>query len=135
MGDAVEPDGLGTGAAVLDLDGDGLLELFISHGESGSQPLSLYVTAPNNNHFLRVIPLTQQGGPARGAVVELQGETRTQRRLIDAGSGYLCQMEPVAHFGLGITWPDGTTWRGQAPAVDGNLTVSYEGVSIFKPLR
>ena len=144
MGDALEPDGLGTGAAVLDLDGDGLLELFISHGESGSQPLSLYVTAPNENHFLRVIPLTQQGGPARGAVVELQGETRTQRRLIDAGSGYLCQMEPVAHFGLGqdaalpsltITWPDGTTWRGQAPAVDGNLTVSYEGVSIFKPLR
>ena len=129
---------------MLDLDGDGLLELFISHGESGSQPLSLYVTAPNNNHFLRVIPLTQQGGPARGAVVELQGENRTQRRLIDAGSGYLCQMEPVAHFGLGeeaippsltITWPDGTTWRGQAPAVDGNLTVSYEGVSIFKPLR
>ena len=38
-------------------------------------------------------------------------------RFIDGGSGYLCQMEPVAHFGLGdsetvpavyIRWTDGT---------------------------
>ena len=41
----------------------------------------------------------------------------SQMRVIDAGSGYLCQMEPVAHFGLGskspknmeveVRWPDG----------------------------
>ena len=40
-------------------------------------------------------------------------------RVVDAGSGYLCQMEPVAHFGLGlkipssmmaeVRWPDGMT--------------------------
>jgi len=40
-------------------------------------------------------------------------------RVIDAGSGYLCQMEPIAHFGLGlkvpismtveVRWPDGIT--------------------------
>ncbi|CDQ99905.1 unnamed protein product [Oncorhynchus mykiss] len=36
-------------------------------------------------------------------------------RIIDGGSGYLCEMEPVAHFGLGkdevtvveVYWPDG----------------------------
>ncbi|CDQ99558.1 unnamed protein product [Oncorhynchus mykiss] len=36
-------------------------------------------------------------------------------RIIDSGSGYLCEMEPVAHFGLGkdevtvveVYWPDG----------------------------
>ena len=36
-------------------------------------------------------------------------------QVIDSGSGYLCQMEPVAHFGLGtstatgilVKWPDG----------------------------
>ena len=43
----------------------------------------------------------------------------SQMRVIDAGSGYLCQMEPVAHFGLGlksptkmqveVRWPDGNT--------------------------
>ena len=41
---------------------------------------------------------------------------RTQVRVIDPGSGYLCQQEPVAHFGLGasrrvesvtVTWPGG----------------------------
>lgn len=26
-------------------------------------------------------------------------------RIIDGGSGYLCEMEPVAHFGLGESGP------------------------------
>ncbi|MED5574063.1 MAG: VCBS repeat-containing protein, partial [Pseudomonadota bacterium] len=42
IGDALEPDGLGTGAAIVDLDEDGVLELLVAHGESGAQPLSLY---------------------------------------------------------------------------------------------
>ena len=33
---ALEARGLGTGAAVADIDGDGILELLISHGESGA---------------------------------------------------------------------------------------------------
>lgn len=31
-----------TGAVVTDFDGDGRLELLISHGESAAQPLSVY---------------------------------------------------------------------------------------------
>ena len=42
VGDAIEPSGKGTGGAVVDLDGDGVLELILSHGESGRQPLTLY---------------------------------------------------------------------------------------------
>ena len=48
------------------------------------------------------------------------GKKKLQMRVIDTGSGYLCQMEPVAHFGLGskspssmtievLRWPDGVT--------------------------
>ena len=37
-----EPKGLGTGAAVADIDKDGVLELLIAHGETGNQILSLY---------------------------------------------------------------------------------------------
>lgn len=134
IGDAAEPYGLGTGAAVADLDGDGRLELLIAHGESGEQPLSLYATPQNGNHYLRVLPLTQFGAPARGAVVTLVTAERTQRRVIDAGSGYLCQMEPVAHFGLGQTtqvtrievrYPDGSIVTIDQPTIDTELRVAY----------
>jgi ASPIC and UnbV/FG-GAP-like repeat/FG-GAP repeat len=124
IGDAWEPDHLGTGAAVGDFDGDGYLELLVSHGESKAEPLSLYRAAQTNNHWLRVLPLTRYGAPARGAVCTLIAEGRRQIRAIDAGSGYLCQMEPIAHFGLGQTsrvdrlevyWPDGTKATIESP--------------------
>lgn len=116
VGDAREPDGLGTGAAVADFDEDGVLELLIIHGEIESQPLSLY-SVPNTGDWLRIRPTTQHGAPARGAVVRLETAAGSQVRTIDAGGGYLCQSEPVAHFGLGETaplrvtvqWPDGHT--------------------------
>ena len=134
MGAALEPDGLGTGAAIVDIDGDGRLELFVAHGESGEQPLSLFRWGANSNHFLRVNPLTSQGGAARGAIVKLITEERQQLRVIDAGSGYLCQMEPVAHFGLGqfsgsvsieVRWPDGTLERVDNVEIDQTISVPY----------
>lgn len=127
IGDALEPTGYGTGAAVGDFDGDGRLELFISHGESVAQPLSMYRTAANRNHWLRVLPLTPFGAPARGAIVTLQANGRRQLRVIDAGSGYLCQMEPIAHFGLGdcaevdfveVRWLDGKTHKIESPTIN-----------------
>jgi hypothetical protein len=127
IGDASEPNGLGTGAAVADLDGDGRLELLICHGESGLQPLTYYHAPKTEHHWVRVFPQTAAGAPARGAVVMLVQEERSQIRTIDAGSGYLCQMEPIAHFGLGkspriesisITWPDGSTQTLADPEPD-----------------
>jgi hypothetical protein len=61
----------------------------------------LLLGEPNGNHWLRVRALTAAGAPAIGAVVTCQSAQRKQLRWIDGGSGYLCQMEPVAHFGLG----------------------------------
>lgn len=134
MGDAFEPGGLGTGAAIGDFDGDGQLELIIAHGESGVQPLTLYKAEPNDNNYLRVLPLTQFGAPARGAIVRMQYSGGRQIRAIDAGSGYLCQMEPVAHFGLGdgtiidyveIQWPDGQTMLIENPEPNQMITVKH----------
>ncbi|XP_035255553.1 cartilage acidic protein 1 isoform X1 [Anguilla anguilla] len=117
VGEAAEPDGRGTGATVTDFDGDGQLDLLVSHGESAAQPISVYrVSQGSSNRWLRVIPRTQFGAFARGAkVVTYTKRSGSHTRIIDGGSGYLCQMEPVAHFGLGkdvatsveVFWPDG----------------------------
>jgi hypothetical protein len=134
IGDALEPSALGTGAAVADFDNDGQLELLIAHGERAPQPLSLFKTREQGHHWLRVLPLTPFGAPARGALVTLETPVWKQIRTIDAGSGYLCQMEPVAHFGLGIVreiervtvyWLDGTRLEIDNPSPDQLLRVPY----------
>ena len=98
---ALEKNGLGTGAAVADIDNDGILELLIAHGESGPQPISLFKNKNSaKRNFLRIRPINVNGAPARGATVTLFSNLRTHSKTIDAGSGYLCQMEPVAHYGI-----------------------------------
>ena len=119
LSNGLEPLGLGTGAAVADIDNDGILELLVSHGESGLQPLSLYkANIKKPFKFLRILPKTTFDAPARGATVILNTNMRNHAKTIDAGSGYLCQMEPVAHYGLRngekvnsvtIKWTDGSS--------------------------
>ena len=81
----------------------------------------------SQNHYLRVLPLTRAGAPARGALVTLRDSSgRSQVRVIDPGSGYLCQQEPVAHFGLGaataesvtVIWPGGERVTLDGPDAD-----------------
>ena len=141
-GDALEPDGCGTGAVVADLDGDGRLELLVVHGERAAEPLSLY-TVRTDNGWLRVAPTTQYGAPARGAVVTLETDRGRQRRVVDAGSGYLCQSEPVAHFGLGgettarreprlitVRWPDGREQTVRRPESETVYEIPHPSASI-----
>merc|ERR1719221_891079 len=98
------------------------------------QPISYFrPKGRTSNSWIRIMPLTAQGAPARGALVTLIAGGRRQTRAIDAGSGYLCQMEPVAHFGLGaltsvssitVTWPDGASHSVASPGVDQVVRVS-----------
>ncbi len=116
---AYESNGLGTGAAVADIDDDGILELLVSHGESGMQPLTMYkADIEKDFNYIRIKPVNKHGAPARGATVILNSNLRDHAKTIDAGSGYLCQMEPVAHYGIReseknisvrIVWTDGSS--------------------------
>ncbi|EMA60020.1 CRTAC1 family protein [Halorubrum kocurii] len=133
-GPAAEPDGFGTGAVAADIDGDGVLELIVVHGEVAAQPITVYEdpTAAAAG-WLRVRPTTRHGAPARGAVVRLETTDGVQRRTVDAGGGCLCQTEPVAHFGLGgatpvrvdVRWPDGRDRTLSDPAANAELTVEH----------
>jgi len=115
---ALESEGLGTGAAVADIDNNGILDLLIAHGESAPQPLSLFnANIASPGRFVRIQPVNLNGAPARGATVILNTNLRSHAKTIDAGSGYLCQMEPIAHYGLrenevinsvSVRWTDGT---------------------------
>lgn len=133
---------------MTDFDGDGMLDLILSHGESMAQPISIFKgtqvsqaagprvvpipsTSPcsvsllppplqgTSNNWLRVIPRTRFGAFARGAkVVLFTRRSGAHLRIIDGGSGYLCEMEPVAHFGLGELGGQGAhPWAGATSAV------------------
>ena len=65
------------------------------------QPLTMYkADIKKNFNYIRIKPLNKYGAPARGATVTLITNKREHSKTIDAGSGYLCQMEPVAHYGI-----------------------------------
>jgi hypothetical protein len=133
-GAALDADGYGTGAAVCDIDGDGVLELLVSRGEKAAQPLAVFKARAPSPNWLRVRPLTRFGASARGSVVRAEYGGRVRVKGVCAGSGYLCQMEPVAHFGLGdvrsvdrvtVTWPDGTSAVLLNPGGNKTVTVPY----------
>ena len=132
----LEANGYGTGAAVADIDNDGVLELLVARGESKEQPLTLYKAKVNKeNKYLRIKPLNKYGAPARGATVTLITNKRKHSKTIDAGSGYLCQMEPVAHYGIRkneknfkveIKWTNGTKKLFNVTELNQTITVKQK---------
>ena len=133
---ALEPDGYGTGAAVADIDNDGILELIVSRGESKEQPLTLYkAKVDKHSKYLRIKPINKFGAPARGATVTLLTNQRKHSKTIDAGSGYLCQMEPVAHYGIRknennfkveIKWTNGTKDLIKITSLNQTITIKQK---------
>ena len=132
----LEANGYGTGAAVADIDNDGVLELLVARGESKEQPLTLYKAKVNKeNKYLRIKPLNKYGAPARGATVTLITNKRKHSKTIDAGSGYLCQMEPVAHYGIRkneknfkveIKWTNGTKKLFNVSKLNQTITIKQK---------
>ena len=60
---------------------------------------------------------------------------RKHAKTIDAGSGYLCQMEPVAHFGIRegetdleifIKWTDGKTQSFKTKELNKEILIKKE---------
>eukprot|EP00058_Branchiostoma_floridae_P015252 XP_002600740.1 hypothetical protein BRAFLDRAFT_83483 [Branchiostoma floridae] len=136
-GDAVEAGRYGTGGVTADLDHDGQLELVLSHGPDLPDVLSVHrPRLGKQNNWIRVLPKTRHGAPARGARVVIRTSNGdSQIRVVDAGTGYLSQSEPIAHFGLGsgilatdleVTWPNGRKAGKALSAADNNKAIVVE---------
>jgi hypothetical protein len=110
------------GAAVADLNQDGLMDLIVSQfnqlGPTYQNPIRYYQNQLNNrNHWLSVSLVgTESNSSAVGAVVSLSADNSRQIKRMSSGSSYASSSEPYLHFGLGresiieeltITWPNG----------------------------
>ncbi|MAM61563.1 CRTAC1 family protein [Maritimibacter sp. UBA3975] len=118
----------GRGAALVDMNADGLLDLAVVNRRA---PMELWrnVTAGTGNWA--AVALSQPGTNTRavGAWVELRSEGRVQAQEVTVGGGHAGGSAGPLHFGLGaaqdaevrVIWPDGTTSAWQ-PAALGAIT-------------
>ncbi|KAL3874955.1 hypothetical protein ACJMK2_037903 [Sinanodonta woodiana] len=128
------------GVTIGDLNNDGLLELFASYSVLGGQrTMFIFQSVHQGHNWIRFCPMTRQGAPARGAMVTIVLEDdREIMRVIGASCGYMCQSEPMAHFGLrnltavkmSVKWPDGHILTKFLLRHDTNksFSISYTGI-------
>jgi len=133
-GPAFERAGVGRSATTGDLDGDGDLDLLISHND---RPAALLRTDSQHRGRALLLDLRSRHGgrPAIGARVEVRMGDRLWVREVSAGGSYQGQSATVLHFGLGegqgdpeveIRWPEGATQAIQASSLvfDAPMTIT-----------
>ncbi|TRD21573.1 CRTAC1 family protein [Palleronia caenipelagi] len=118
------------GGALVDLDGDGRLDLVVSARRA---PLKIWHNVtPETGHWLGV-ELRQENGNTRavGAWIELRIGDRMQAREVTVGGGHAGGQSGPVHFGLGeaseaelrVIWPDGEVTDWQSVSADQRLTL------------
>ena len=114
-GPALDQAYAGRGAAAIDYDNDGDLDLVVT--ENGGPAHLLRNQGGNRNNWIQVrLTGTVSNRDGVGALVTVKSGSTTQRRYRRTGSSYLSQSDPRLFFGLGdstsvdrleVRWPSG----------------------------
>ena len=114
-GPALDQAYAGRGAAAIDYDNDGDLDLAVT--ENGGPAHLLRNQGGNRNHWLQIrLVGSTSNRDGIGALVTVKSGPTTQRRYRRSGSSYLSESDPRLTFGLGdatrvdrleVRWPGG----------------------------
>lgn len=129
----------GYGVASLDINKDGLLELFVANTGSDGNQFFLNITPTPGNYLKIKAQGTTSNRDAIGTKITLEAEGRIFTDEVNAGSGFASQNSQTLHFGLGnlqvidkmtVVWPNGEEEVFENIAI--NQTISLiEGEGYF----
>jgi cytochrome oxidase Cu insertion factor (SCO1/SenC/PrrC family) len=118
-------------AVVLDLDGDGDLDVVTNNYGDVPQVLLSDLAQRGAVHFLEIrLKGTRSNRDGLGAVVTVRASGRDQVQVNDGKSGYLAQSSLPLYFGLGgatdadaitVRWPDGRVQTLRGPIASGSI--------------
>ena len=133
--------GLGSNAALGDINNDGYLDIYVANGgffdEEMGDPDVLYLNNGGTNHWLQIeLKGTTSNKMGIGARITVSAGDLHQSREIGGGRGY-AQNSPIANFGLGeytlaesvtVKWPSGTVQTLSNVQIDQRIVIE-EGIS------
>ena len=132
-GSALDRTYAGRGAAAIDYDNDGDLDLVVT--ENGGPAHLLRNQEGNRNHWIQIrLVGNASNRDGIGTLVTVKSGSTTQRRYRRSGSSYLSESDPRLTFGLGeskqvdrleVRWPSGIT-QVQEDVAAGQLLVVRE---------
>ncbi len=124
----------GRGGALVDLNGDGLLDIAVVNRQ---EPMEVYRNVSTGTGAWLALDLAQDGANrfALGAFVEVRAGDRLWTQEVTTGGGHAGGHAGALHFGLGaaeavdvrVIWPDGTTTQWPGIAANQRLTLTRDG--------
>ncbi len=131
----VASDARSRGAALVDLDGDSLLDLIVVNRRA---PVEIWQNASEGTGNWLTVDLRMPGPNTRavGAWVEVRTASTLQTREVTVGGGHAGGQSGALHFGLGkadaadvrVQWPDGSRSPWMSVPVNRRFVVGPDGL-------